>query len=161
LDFVYQGALIVKMCDEFPDGQTRLLSFGVMNLTQYKSNGKPEQLRTGSWYDVTIKLDAIGYKMLHGHKMSVHISTSYWPMIWTPRRCTSLNIRQAHLSIPIIQDLDSCKDTSLYSEPCYGPALKMDILEPASYDRTLMYGLSDLTRYTILKLFDSSLHIDF
>ena len=44
-----KGALIVKLCDEFPDGQTRLISFGVMNLTHYKSDEKPEQLRTGNW----------------------------------------------------------------------------------------------------------------
>ena len=44
-----KGALIVKLCDEFPDGQTRLISFGVLNLTHYKSDEKPEQLRTGNW----------------------------------------------------------------------------------------------------------------
>ena len=47
--FLKKGALIVKLCDEFPDGQTRLISFGVMNLTHYKSSEKPEQLRTGNW----------------------------------------------------------------------------------------------------------------
>ncbi len=134
---------MVKLCDEFPDGQTRLLSFGVINLTHHKSDSQPEQLRTGHWYDLSLKLDAIGYKMLQGHKITLHITTSYWPMIWTPRRATYMKIRKAHLSLPVLQDSTKYLDTSLIQGPVYGPALDIKELEPAQYDRKLIYGLSD------------------
>ena len=137
-----QGALIVKLCDEFPDGQTRLISFGVMNLTHYKSHEKPEQLRTGTWYDLRIQLDALGYEMLQGHKIVLHICCSYWPMIWTPRRETSLRIRGAHLSLPILQDLPEASPDILCSEPYFGPALDVEEIEKSSYSRWLNYGLS-------------------
>jgi predicted acyl esterase len=35
---------VAKLCDVFPDGRSRLLSFGVINLNHYKSNQEPEQL---------------------------------------------------------------------------------------------------------------------
>ena len=134
---------MVKLCDEFPDGQTRLISFGVMNLTHYKSHETPEQLRTGQWYDLTIQLDALGYQMLQGHKMVIHICDSYWPMIWTPRRKTCISIRSAHLSLPIVQNLENCNASdTLLPKPFLGPALDVDHLQESLYKRNLKYGLS-------------------
>lgn len=133
----------MKLCDEFPDGQTRLISFGAKNLTHAHLLEKPRQLRTGTWFDTTIQLDALGYRMLHGHKIVMHVTCSYWPMIWTPRRCTNMAIRAAHLSLPILENLGSCTDRSiLCTKPHLGPPLKVDQLLEPSYNRRLIWGLS-------------------
>lgn len=137
--------MIVKLCDEFPDGQTRLICFGLMNLCHYKSQEKPEQLRTGSWYDLKIQLDAIGYKMLHGHKLVINLTCAYWPMIWTPRRCTNMSLRNGHLSLPIVQNLNIASQP-FNEEPKYGPSLEIEQKEQSSYERQLIFGLSNKTK---------------
>ena len=98
-------------------------------------------------YDLKVKLDALGYKMLHGHKIVINVCCSYWPMIWTPRRCTNMAIKGGHLSLPIIQDLTKFRNPDiLFQVPKFGPKLDMDILSEASYQRDLIYGLSDKTK---------------
>ena len=62
-------------------------------------------------YDASVEIDAIGYRMLQGHRIVLNISCSYWPMIWTPRRCTNISFRKAHLSLPIIHNLEEAEDT--------------------------------------------------
>ena len=142
----------MKLCDEFPDGQSRLISFGVMNLTHYQSLEKPEQLRTGQWYDLKIQLDAIGYKYLHGHKLVLNIACAYWPMIWTPRRCTNLSLRGGCLSLPILQDVSKYSDEGcLYHKPQYGPPLDVEQIQPDFYGRSLTYGLSDMKKSIKIK----------
>ena len=117
-----------------------------MNLCHHKSSIKPEQLRTGSWYNLKIQLDGLGYKMLEGHKIVINICSSYWPMIWTPRRCTDLSIRQAHLSLPMMQDLaQSCKVSAdiLHALPRFGPRLLVQEKEQSHYKRHFTFGLSE------------------
>ena len=105
--------------------------------TLYYSIGFTLSLR----YEASIQIDAIGYKFLQGHRLALNVSCSYWPMIWTPRRCSNISLRQAHLSLPIIRNLDT-PDTSLYLEPKLGPQLEVEQLKPPSYERKLVYGLS-------------------
>ena len=45
-----RGHLVAKLCDVFPDGKSRLLSYGVINLNHYKSDQKPEELVQGQRY---------------------------------------------------------------------------------------------------------------
>ena len=42
-----QGQLVAKFCDVFPDGRTRLISYGVANLCHHKSSEQPEPLVPG------------------------------------------------------------------------------------------------------------------
>ena len=44
------GHLVAKMCDLFPDGRSRFICYGVINLNHYKSNQKPEELTEGQRY---------------------------------------------------------------------------------------------------------------
>ncbi len=46
------GQLVAKLCDVFPDGKSRLLSYGVINLNHYKSDQTPEELVCGKRYIV-------------------------------------------------------------------------------------------------------------
>ena len=128
----------------------RLIAFGVLNLTQHQGDTKPEQLRTGSWYvpilfletcnfldfstlcstfynviryDASVEIDAIGYRMLQGHRIVLNVSCSYWPMIWTPRRCTNISFRKAHLSLPIIHNLEKAEDKVCHSSEMRGLCL--------------------------------------
>jgi predicted acyl esterase len=41
------GHLAAKFCDVFPDGKSRLISYGVINLNHHKSNETPEELVEG------------------------------------------------------------------------------------------------------------------
>ena len=42
-----QGTVIAKLCDVFPNGESRLISYGSLNLTQHKSEQSPEALVQG------------------------------------------------------------------------------------------------------------------
>ena len=57
-------------------------------------------------------------------------------------------IKEGHLSLPIIQDVSKFQNPDLLlKEPRFGPKLEMDQLSEASYERSLIYGLSDQTKY--------------
>ena len=42
-----QGQLVAKLCDVFPDGSSRLISFGVANLNHFRSSENPEMIMPG------------------------------------------------------------------------------------------------------------------
>lgn len=137
-----RGALVAKLCDVFPDGKSRLLTFGVMNLCHHTSSQHPDLLSAGQWYEVSFQLDAIGYKLLKGHRLSLNLCTDYWPMIWTPRKAESVKIRNPTLSMPVLSTSKQ-PQYQLCPQPCLGPDLDIREIKPAQYSRQLLYGLSD------------------
>lgn len=138
-----QGALIAKLCDVFPDGQTKLICYGVLNLTHYRSDETPESLEIGKWYESsTVQLDGIGYTVLKGHKLCVSLSPSYWPQIFTPRSATKMVVRKVTMSLPLVNI--SCPEPSiLRQKPTMGIALQKKVLKPPHFDRSLTFGLSN------------------
>ena len=146
-----EAMLAVKLCDVFPDGSTRLITSGVLNLTHKDSHENPTQLKQDTYYQCRIQLDAIGYQVLLNHTICVSVTPTYWPQVWPSRSNTSITIRNGRLFIPIIKDISKYeirKDEpqSIFEQPVMGLPMDIKTLREPFYRRYLEYGLSDDTK---------------
>lgn len=92
----------VRICDVHPDGQSTLITYGVLNLTHRNSNENPEELTPGKTYQVQIPLHHIAYKLPKDHRLRLSISNAYWPLIWPSPFNNTLNLELSgcKLSLP-------------------------------------------------------------
>ena len=75
-------ALCARLCDVAPDGSSRRISYGVINLTHRDSHSEPSALNPGTFYTVRLKLNACGYAIAPGHVVRLALSSAYWPLLW-------------------------------------------------------------------------------
>jgi hypothetical protein len=73
---------VVRLADVHPDGTSALVSFGVLNLTHRDGHAEPAPLEPGRIYEVTVTLNAAGYRFLPGHRLRLSIASASWPLIW-------------------------------------------------------------------------------
>jgi putative CocE/NonD family hydrolase len=72
----------VRLADVHPDGTSALVSFGVLNLTHRDGHADPKPLTPGEVYEVSITLNAAGYRFLPGHRLRLSLASANWPIIW-------------------------------------------------------------------------------
>jgi putative CocE/NonD family hydrolase len=81
--------LAVRLCDVAPDGSSRLVTRGVLNLTHRTGSARPEPLTPGRRERVRVPLEAIAHGFARGHRIRIAVSSSYWPWAWpSPRQAT-------------------------------------------------------------------------
>jgi putative CocE/NonD family hydrolase len=79
--------LAARLCDVWPDGASRLITRGFLNLTHRSGHERLEVLVPGERYTVEVKLNSIACSVPAGHRLRLSVSTSYWPWIWpSPER---------------------------------------------------------------------------
>ena len=74
--------VVARLCDLWPDGESNLITRGLLNLTHRDSDEEPEDLVPGRRYVVDVKLNSIGYSVPAGHRLRLAISPTYWPWAW-------------------------------------------------------------------------------
>jgi len=74
--------LAVRLCDVAPDGSSRLVTRGLLNLAHRTGSAQPEPLVPGRRENVRVPLEAIAHVFLPGHRLRLSVSTSYWPWAW-------------------------------------------------------------------------------
>ncbi len=98
-----QALLAARICDVWPDGSSTLISRGILNLSQRESKSNPSALTPGKQYDISVKLNHVGYVVPPGHRLRLSLSTSYWPMAWPSPGKTQLTIDTGNscLNLPL------------------------------------------------------------
>jgi putative CocE/NonD family hydrolase len=86
-----------------PEGASRRLCFGVLNLAHRESHEHPEPLAPGRFYRIRLKLNDCGCAIPEGFRIRLGLSTAYWPMIWPSPEPAALTIRtgQSRLRLPL------------------------------------------------------------
>jgi uncharacterized protein len=72
----------VRLCHVLPDGASRLLAFGALNLAHRDGHERPEPLTPGEPATVRVTLRAIGQHVPAGHRLRVAVSPTAWPWLW-------------------------------------------------------------------------------
>jgi putative CocE/NonD family hydrolase len=94
--------LCARLCDVAPDGSSRRVSYGVLNLTHRDSHAEPSALSPGVFYKVRLKLNDCGYAFAPGHKIRMALSSAYWPLIWPAPETATLTLRlPGRLILPV------------------------------------------------------------
>ncbi len=94
--------LCARLCDVAPDGSSRRVSYGVLNLTHRDSHAEPSALTPGAFYKIRLKLNDCGYAFAPGHVVRLALSSAYWPLIWPAPEHARLTLRlPGALTLPV------------------------------------------------------------
>lgn len=115
-----EAALVaVRLCDVAEDGESLLVSWGLLNLTHRESHSDPAPLARGVPIDVAIDLRACGHRFAPGRRVRLALSASLWPHAWPGAVAADLELDAASstLELPVRDAADDRR-----SAPEFGPA---------------------------------------
>ncbi|MEM7173397.1 MAG: CocE/NonD family hydrolase, partial [Pseudomonadota bacterium] len=97
-----QGFIAARLMDVAPDGTSRRISFGILNLTHRQDHENIEDMPAGEWVKIDIKLNDLAHRLAPGHHLRLAVSTAYWPMVWPGREALELAVKTgtSHLTLP-------------------------------------------------------------
>ncbi len=94
--------ICARLCDVAPDGASRRVSYGVLNLTHRDSHADLREMAPGVFSKVRFKLNACGYALAPGHRLRLALSTGYWPLIWPAPARAKLSLKlPGALTLPV------------------------------------------------------------
>jgi putative CocE/NonD family hydrolase len=94
----------VRLCDVAQNGESTLITRGLLNLTHRESHEHPTPLEPGQRYRVTVQLRAVGQVVSAGHRLRIAISSTYWPFAWPSPETATLTVfagPESSLILPI------------------------------------------------------------
>ena len=94
-----QAFVAVLLADEAPDGAQTLISRGFANLMHRDGPTKAVPVMPGEEMAVTVPLHGIGYRLKAGHRLVVHVSSGYWPILWPSPDPATLGLRPGRSSL--------------------------------------------------------------
>jgi putative CocE/NonD family hydrolase len=125
--------LCVRLCDVAPDGSSRRISYGVLNLTHRESHAEPSLLTPGALYKIRVKLNDCGYAFAAGHVVRLALSTAYWPLIWPAPETATLTLRLPGKLILPVRAPQPLDDAIVFEPPLRGdPAPTTRVAEGGS-----------------------------
>lgn len=110
--------------------------------------------RVASKYCSEFDLDCLGYSLQPGHRLSVSVSTGYWPAIWPGAEVkTVLIISRGSVQLPVMGSGESRAHAGLEEPPApvLGPPLVERVLKEPKYERFLQVGLSNHVSTVIVR----------
>ena len=119
-------ALQVRICDEFENGKSTLITKGCCNLC-YHENGLVGQF-SGEETTFLVKLNSAGYTVKPGHCIVISISPTYYPLMYPAinNKGLSINTEDAVFIFQTTSGEEANKSVS-FNKP--GPLLKIPIEE--------------------------------
>jgi hypothetical protein len=132
--------IAVRLCDIAPDGSSLQVSKGVLNLTHRDGHENPEPLEPGALYQVEVKLDVAGHRLLPGHHWRLAVSPTYWPMTWPSPRAVTLRVRTGKpscLHLPVRPPQPGDTELSSFPEPERCPTMLHEERQPERRTRTV------------------------
>jgi hypothetical protein len=135
-----QAFLAARLCGVSPEGDSLLITRGVLNLTHRDSHEHPEPLEPGRRYDIRVRLDAIAHAVPAGHGLRLAISTVYWPMAWPSPEPVTLTLHDGTLRLPVRPPRDDPQPT--FGLPEQAEPLAVETIEPGRTNRTQTFDLA-------------------
>ena len=84
--------LAARLVEMTAEGESWLISYGLLNLTHRRSHADPKPLVPGEAYDVEIALSAITHRFQAGSRIGLAISESLWPLVWPSPEVVTLTL---------------------------------------------------------------------
>jgi hypothetical protein len=93
--------LSVRLNEVAPDGVSRRVCFGMLNLTHRNSDEFPEPMEPGKATRVRIQLHECAHRFKAGNRIRVAVSTTYWPAFWPSPEAVTLTLQAGELALPL------------------------------------------------------------
>jgi predicted acyl esterase len=154
--------LCVRLCDVAPDGSSRRISYGVLNLTHRDSHAEPSALTPGVFYDVRVKLNDCGYAFAPGHIVRLALSSAYWPLIWPAPEAATLAVRLPGKLVLPVRPADPSDAAISFAPPLRGALASITKVAQGRLTRTatldLLSGVSTYVTHGVGGLFGEGAH---
>ena len=98
------GLIVARLCDVAPDGASRLMSYGALNLTHREGNDRVVPMVPGEQTLVQFPLNVMGERVAAGHRLRLALSTSYWPMVWPSSELVTLTVFTSNASMLLLPE---------------------------------------------------------
>jgi hypothetical protein len=98
--------LAARLVDVHPDGTATRISLGLLNLAHRDGSAAPKAMPSGEAVEITLRLDACGYRLPPGHRLRLALSNAYWPQALPPpgAAAITLDLAAAVLTLPLLGD---------------------------------------------------------
>lgn len=93
--------LALRLCEVTPQGQSWLVTYGLLNLTHRDGHEHPVALTPGQDYDVKIDLSLIAHRFKKGNRIRLAVSESLWPMVWPSPEVVTLTLTHGASSLEL------------------------------------------------------------
>ncbi|MBV1704689.1 MAG: CocE/NonD family hydrolase [Hyphomicrobiales bacterium] len=114
--------LCARLCDVAPDGSSRRVSYGVLNLAHRDGHAAPSPMPVGDFVRVRLKLDDCGHAFASGHVVRLALSSAYWPMVWPAPEVATLTFRLPGTLVLPVRPPDPRDAEIAFARPERGPA---------------------------------------
>jgi hypothetical protein len=124
--------IAVRLSDVLPDGHITRVTYGLLNLTHRESHEHPSPLEPGERYRIRVQLNDIAQRFPQGHRIRISVSSSYWPLAWTPPERTQLTIYtdQCSVTLPVRPPKESDAQLRPFGPPESAPPERLAQLRP-------------------------------
>jgi predicted acyl esterase len=142
----------VRLCDVAPEGDTRLVSWGLLNLTHRNGHEDLEPLAPGEVYTVRVQLNVAAHRLKNGHRWKLAISPTYWPHAWPSPVAVTLTVHTGEgsaLVLPVRTAGLLDERLKPFEEPEGAPMLEHEALRVADATRTVSYDVTSGRMQTV------------
>ncbi len=147
--------LIAVLSASDPDGQSTLVSFGVLNLTHRASHSEPQPMVPGKPEKIAVQLNVCGQKFAKGQRIRLALSTCFWPMVFPAPDPVSLTLSPgARLTLPIRPARPEDGALPPFGSPEGASPLDAEQLSPGTSERSVKENLATGTE-TYLRFADT------
>lgn len=140
-----QALIAVRLCDVAPDGASRLITWGMLNLTHRESHEKLKPLTPGKIYDVTVRLNVAAYRIDRGHRWRLAVSPTYWPHAWPSPKPVELTLytgKGGELILPVRAPGKLDQTLRSFDSPETAPPLGLEWLRMEGTSRKILYDVA-------------------
>ncbi len=95
------GTVCVRLSDIRPDGQSTLITYGLLDLTRHDNMAYPQRLKPGKWQLIDVPLNVIAQNVPAGHRLRLSVSTQSWPLTWPANETMTLSLKTGESSITL------------------------------------------------------------
>ncbi|WP_100639816.1 CocE/NonD family hydrolase [Marinobacter salexigens] len=136
------GNVHARLTDVSPTGEKTYITAGQFNLTHRHSHASPEALPVDEWFDVSFRLDAIGYQLPAGHRLEISLSPTYWPQIWPSVSLARLEVDLDRSQILVPQCAEPVLTELPFTQAETAKPLEKTILREGSRTRQVIKSLT-------------------
>ncbi len=139
------AAVVVRLCDVAPTGESLLVSRGMLNLTRRHGFDHFEPVEPGRFEQVVVPCKAIAHRFEAGHRIRLSVSSTYWPWIWPAAERVELTLacgRTSFIELPVREPRAADAEPAPFGPPEDPPGAPVEVLERRPTRRTITHDLS-------------------
>jgi predicted acyl esterase len=111
--------LAIRLNELTPDGTSRRVTYGVLNLCHRDGHKSPKALEPGRRYRIKLQLRDIAHAFKTGSRLRIALSSTYWPLIWPSPEAVTLSVHTSTSMITLPVRPPRVEDERLAA---FGPA---------------------------------------